>query len=99
MTGTLTQEERGQMATYKQPTASVGMTVLWYPDAKRSREPSPAIVTKVAMRTIDVSVLPWGVGAVKIKDGVCHIDDPKAKESQIRESGCWDYTDDTKSRS
>ncbi len=87
---TMTQEDRRQVATYAVPDVQIGQTVYWYPDNKRSQKPSVAFVTDVGVRTVDIAMLQHGIPQVFCKEGVRHIDDPKARESEVNQNGCWD---------
>ena len=96
MTGTLTLEERKQSNTYVAPHVTLGMIVLWYRGGNRGQKPSVGFITDIGVRTVDLSLLPNGETRVFTKTGCHHIDDPKAKEISVKESGCWDYTDEKK---
>lgn len=81
---------------FKAPVVAVGDTVLWYPEAKTSSDPLPAIVVRLIRNTRYIEV--WLPDQHKRKRRVRHITDPEAKRqsSVTRTDGGWDYTDLTK---
>lgn len=74
----------------------IGDTVLWHPDGDRSPQPYAAVVTAIGMESINVNIFDPFSYNLRIKDGVRHIDDPKAKHEATRDSGAWEHTPKTK---
>lgn len=74
----------------------IGEVVLWHPDAEPSPKPFAAIVTAIGMDNVCVNILDPNTMNFRIKDGVHHIDDPKAQHPAIRENGAWEHTPATK---
>lgn len=84
------------MTTYKMPPADVGQAVYWYIDGRAQGEPYPALVTRRANRGVDtvgLAVMTPDSRLFMLREGVRHCDDPRLKEAERVESGCWDYTD------
>ena len=73
-----------------QKTPHVGEIVLWYPDADTNGVPYPALVT-VTGQTLCVSVFDQSSMNLRIRDGVRHAGDPRSRNPETRESGCWDW--------
>ena len=76
---------------YKMPSVQVGDIVFWYPDGARTLAPFPAIVTVVGQSAINVNVFSQHQYNTRPQDGVRHIDDPLARDVELREQGAWDY--------
>lgn len=76
---------------YRRPTISVGELVLWSNGGLDEEARSPALVTNIGDRTIQLSVFSAAHGQAKCKDGVYHIDDPLRKKGNRGDNGCWEY--------
>jgi hypothetical protein len=76
------------------PHASIGPCV-WMPTPYG--EPSPALITQVGKRTLNLTVFAADTRGGFIKDGVRHASDPDLNRTVASgEAGCWDYTSDQK---
>ena len=75
-------------------TLPVGSLCVWYPDANRTKTPTPAIITKSTTRgVLELTlVIPYAKD-LRFAKGVCHIDDPYLKEhpAHATSNGTWDY--------
>ena len=97
MSATLTQEEVAKSGTYEMPKAVIGRTVYWYSDANsKGSPPTPAIITKVGFRGVNLSVIRQDAQGFYPFSGVRHISDPEALLEQFQQSGAWEDTPDTK---
>jgi hypothetical protein len=82
-----------EAAVYQPPTVYKGQMVIWYTGL--GGEGSPAIVTGIGGRAIAVSVTIEGFANFHTTDGVLHVSDPLARDTE-RDEGVWDYTDEHK---
>lgn len=82
------------MATkgYEMPVVDVGDIVTWFPTGAKSNEGLPAIITKVHPRTVALSVFSLNTYNLLLRDGVRHVGDPAARQTELMESGAWDHT-------
>ena len=81
---------------YVMPRAAVNTPIVWYPYGETHRPGMPGVICEVGERTMSCSIfLPQKV-SVMYKDGVRHLSDPDAKREEFIESGCWDYSEQTK---
>ena len=81
------------MATsYEMPAVEVGQVVTWFPTGAKSNEGLPAIITKVHPRTVALSVFSLNTYNLLLRDGVRHVADPTARQTELMESGAWDHT-------
>lgn len=78
------------VAEFAPPRVEVGQVVLWRFGPGSS--PSPAIVLKVAARTLSLSLHIDGVRDHVFKNGVRHVSDPFLKTSPAHDMGVWDLT-------
>lgn len=78
------------------PHAEIGDMVIWYPDGVRANNNEEmahaAIVTKIGYETLNLNVCSPSSYNFMIRDGVRHLDDPKAVHPDLRSQGGWDYT-------
>lgn len=97
MTATLVEEEVRQkhdqlIAEFVMPKPCRGQAVTWYSSGTRSGTGEMAWVLDIGRRNIIVN-LASGVNMETVR----HIDDPKLQLSaDQRESGAWDFTEDSK---
>jgi hypothetical protein len=97
VTATLIEEEirqkhNEQIAEFVMPKPCRGQAVTWYASGTRSGVGEMAFVLEVGRRNIIVN-LASGVNMETVR----HIDDPKLQLSaEQRESGAWDFTEDSK---
>lgn len=95
MTATMTREKVDQSAAFKMPEATVCMPVLWYMDGHPTTRPFAAFVTGFGGRTVDLVVYAPN-GGRKTPMGVRHVSDPLATQTELSDTGAWDYTEETK---
>jgi hypothetical protein len=76
---------------FKAPEVKLGQMVYWFP-AKDHHEPFPAIVTGVGQDTLCVNFFQANIHNLGLKDGVRHVDDPRAKLAELRSNGVWSHT-------
>lgn len=81
---------------YRMPPVAVGMTVLWFPDMIRLNSPAAAIVTDVGTVGISLTVFPPDSRQGTPRSGVRHATDPGIKGLLDQQSGCWDFTYESK---
>lgn len=75
---------------FEMPEVRRGATVLYYSSGLRDRHQSIGTVMRVGARSVMVKTAEG-----HIKEAVRHIDDPKLTlNSDQRESGAWDFTED-----
>jgi hypothetical protein len=76
------------------PPVAIGPCV-WMPAP--GGEPSPAFITAIGKRTVNVTVFAADTRGGFIKDGVRHASDPDLTRTVASgEAGCWDFTADQK---
>lgn len=80
------------MSSYKMPEVEPGMFVYWYPGGEKSRIPHTAIVTALGFDSLCLSIVDQNSHNLLIRDGVRHMDDPRARATEMFENGGWDYT-------
>ena len=91
MSATMTVEEIRKSKTYQMPSPRVGQIVNWYHGGfKNDSRPTPAVVLTSDAFSISVTLL---VPGTRWQEGVRHVDDPSARESEIVNNGSWDFTD------
>lgn len=78
-------------AAFQRPLIRTGDVVLWSHGGNPEETRSPAFVTNVGDRTIQLSVFSAAHGQAKTKDGVYHLDDPLRKKGNRGDNGCWEY--------
>lgn len=79
--------------------ATEGMPALWYPYSETSSKPHVAWVTTVGRDGIvSLAILSPNSRGFMLKDGVRHKDDPACKKPELKEYGCWDYTQEHRDR-
>ena len=76
---------------YKMPAPEVGEGVLWYPDGDTAQQPLPALVTRVGYETVCVSIFDSATINTRIRDGVRHLSDPRARNLETRDNGGWEF--------
>ena len=69
----------------------IGDTVFWYDGGDKDGPPHVAFVTAVGFDNLCVSVLERDSPAIKTRDGVRHVDDPRAKSTELLEAGGWEH--------
>lgn len=76
------------------PSVQVGDHVYWYPGGQTSEEPYAAVVTAVGLggQTLNLNLFDPLSYNLRIRDGVRHVSDPRCREVEFREQGCWDLT-------
>lgn len=77
---------------FASPALERGDIVYWYDGGARSSAGHVAIVTNVGSATICVNIVDPNSYNMRIRDGVRHLDDPRARDSELQENGAWDYT-------
>jgi hypothetical protein len=79
---------------YKMPAVEEGQVIHWFHDGKAGKDvrPIPGLVVKVGTRSLCVALFKENNYNLELRDGVRHVGDPAAKESEKREAGGWDYT-------
>jgi hypothetical protein len=76
------------------PTVSLGPCI-WMPSPYG--EPSPAMITQIGKRTLNLIVFSPDSKVGHLRDGVRHASDPDLTRTVASgEAGCWDYTSDQK---
>jgi hypothetical protein len=95
-TATLPAPVAMQKASFLMPRASVGMSIIWYPYGETDKPGMPGLVCEVGQRTLSLSIFLPHKTSVMYKDGVRHLSDPEAKNQEFIESGCWDFSEQTK---
>ncbi len=75
--------------------ARLGQIVFWYPHGVRTGAPHVAIVTGVAVKSLNLNILSPMSYNFLIRDGVRHMSDPDAKKPELLECGAWEHTPDT----
>jgi len=85
--------------SYEMPAVEVGDIVTWFPTGAKSNDGLPAIVTKVNPRSVALSVFSLNTYNLLLRDGVRHVGDPTARQTEIMESGAWDLKTDLRRQS
>lgn len=84
----ITQE---QVAAFKMPQVLPGTAVFWYKNALKSSDPQIGYVLKCASRSVQLYIPRTN----QIMYVCRHVDDPKLRlNSDQREDGAWDFTDE-----
>jgi hypothetical protein len=79
----------------KQP--ELGDLVYWYPDGQRSDKPFVAVVTGIGVgSSVCLNIIDPFSHNMHLRDGVRHINDKAALQEELRLSGSWDYTPQSK---
>lgn len=87
-----TEQLRREIQEYVMPRAATGSPVLWYRTGRKNCEPMVAYMLHCGGRTVQLFLT-----SGRRQDAVRHIDDPKLSLSvDQRESGAWDFTQETK---
>ncbi len=82
------------MAEFDPPEALLGDTVFWFPGGSVNEPPEVAVVAAVGHDALALSIFSPYVDRMVLKDGVRHVDDPRAKSVELREAGGWCQRDD-----
>ena len=79
----------------KTPHVNIGDTVLWFQGGIRDarRVPMPAFVTRINVGSLGLNVINCNNQMMQCAEGVKHIDDKTAQESERIMDGAWDITD------
>ena len=89
MSEVVTQE---QLDNFVMPKVEIGTTVAWYATGKSGSIPQIGFVIRCMPRSVHILTATSGV-----KEAVRHLEDPKLKlNPEQRETGAWDFTDETK---
>lgn len=89
----ITEQERRAIETFEMPRCTVGLPILWYRNGVKDR----TSVEMAYMLTCGSRTAVIHSSSGRRVDAVRHIDDPKLKlNSDQREQGAWDFTDDYK---
>jgi hypothetical protein len=94
------QQHMQQQQRFTMPHVEIGDMVIWYPDGVRANNSEEmahaAIVTKIGYDSLNLNVCSPSSYNFMIRDGVRHLDDPKAVHPDLRSQGGWDFTPATK---
>lgn len=85
-------EVREAIKAFAPPPAEVGMTVLWFDNAKRNNTPEAAYVVRVIDgRHLELFMPHTGQRRRRVR----HVDDPEHMrlQNQTMKQGGWDHTD------
>lgn len=74
------------------PEVEIGEIVHWYVDGDLLTDPCAAIVTGIGLDTVNLSIMHPDLKNFQVKDGVYHLNDPRCRKAETRESGGWDFT-------
>jgi hypothetical protein len=99
MSATMTQSQQRAAVAFKMPKPDIGLLVHWFPAGDRSGHcgrPCPAIPVLIGESSIDVMLVQEDLKTLVRMDGVRHIDDPAAVQSEFEDFGSWDFLPDTK---
>lgn len=80
------------------PPVEVGQIVHWFPGGRLTDKPCAAVITALGLsgQTLNLNILdPMSLNFL-VKDGVRHIQDSRARQSELFEFGAWDHTHQTK---
>ncbi len=78
---------------YKMPKVILGDSVYWFAGGNPTVEPAAAVVTRIGRDNICVNILSPTSYNFLIRDGVRHVDDPRAPVDQ-KEEGGWMHRED-----
>ncbi len=74
------------------PRVYIGQIVCWYEGGSKGREPQAAIVTATHQRSLNLNIFDQRSYNMRVRDGVRHLNDPDARDSEKIEVGLWDFT-------
>src|SRR6266849_1519226 len=77
------------MNNFKPPNVELGFIVYWYDHP--GGQPHPAIVTALGNECICCNIFDPASYNMRIRDGVRHRCDPRAKQAEMQENGCWSH--------
>lgn len=73
------------------PQVAVGDPVHWFPDGRVGSPPQGAFVTAIGVSgMLCLNILDPSSYNFRIRDGVRHIKDPRARPAEFQENGAWD---------
>jgi hypothetical protein len=75
--------------TFSPPKAEIGDMVFWHLDGSPHEAPRPAVVTGVGNDTLMLNIIDSSNMAMRLRDGVFHMGDPRCGKEFNREAGGW----------
>lgn len=70
---------------------SIGTMVYWYPEGDLNMLPRAAFVTKHGVNSLDLHVIEPSFKNFLVKFGVPHVSASREQKINMRDTGLWDY--------
>ena len=79
---------------FDMPPVQLGDTVFWLPGGDVAERPHAAFVTAVDSDSVALAITGPLIERFMVRDGVRHVDDPRARSDDVQQNGGWCHRDD-----